>query len=125
MTPTLIPMATPLTAILKRDEQVKLDRLQRDILGPQLESLRPAAPDAKARALIERCQKRLMCLKLAPELARLGAIVEVLLTSRRVSNLYGPDTTPGRATIEGISAVARAVYALTIKNAEVQVPESL
>jgi hypothetical protein len=123
------------------DESLRLDRLQGDILLPQLESFLAAAPDA------------IYDLEVPPELAeRLGAIAEVLLTSGRVRNLYGPGaelslwslfqkTPRGREVassieaansalkrlsgqaIEGISATARgpAAYALIIRTVEVQV----
>jgi hypothetical protein len=73
------------------NEPLRLDRLQRDILVPQLESFLAAAPDAAARAPYLALREALDTLEIPPELAaRLGAIAEVLLTSGRVRSLYGP-----------------------------------
>ena len=73
------------------DESLRLDRLQRDILVPQLESFLAAAPDAEARAPYLALREALDTLSVPPQLAaRLGAIAEVLLTSGRVRSLYGP-----------------------------------
>jgi hypothetical protein len=73
------------------DESLRLDRLQGDILLPQLESFLAAAPDAEARAPYLALRQAIYDLEVPPELAeRLGAIAEVLLTSGRVRNLYGP-----------------------------------
>jgi len=72
-------------------EALRLDRLQRDILVPQLESFLAAAPDAEARDPYLALREALDKLEVPPELtARLGAIAEVLLTSGRVRHLYGP-----------------------------------
>ncbi len=76
---------------MAHDESLRLDRLQRDILAPQLESFLAAAPDAEARAPYRALREAVDALEVPPELAaRLGAIAEVLLTSGRVRNLYGP-----------------------------------
>jgi len=70
---------------------IQIDRLQRDILVPQLESFLAAAPDAQARAAYTALREALDLLEVSPELAgRLGAIVEVLLSSGRVRSVYGP-----------------------------------
>jgi len=70
---------------------IPIDRLQRDILVPQLESFLAAAPDAEARAPYIELRNALDGLEIPLELAdRLGAIAEVLLTSGRVRNFYGP-----------------------------------
>jgi hypothetical protein len=72
-------------------ESIPIDRLQRDILVPQLESFLAAAPDAEARLPYVELREALDRSEIPPELAdRLGAIAEVLLTSGRVRNLYGP-----------------------------------
>jgi hypothetical protein len=85
-------MASPLTSkMAPTDESVMLDRLQRDILAPQLEAFLAAAPDEAARAPYFALREALDAFKVPPELAgRLGAIAEVLLTSGRVRNIYGP-----------------------------------
>jgi hypothetical protein len=73
------------------DESLRLDRLQHDILVPQLESFLAATPDAAARAPYLALREALDAMEIPPELAaRLGAIAEVLLTSGRVRSLYGP-----------------------------------
>jgi len=72
-------------------EPLTLDRLQRDILAPQLESFLAAAPDVQAREPYLALREALEQLQVPAELAgRLGAIAEVLLTSGRVRKLYGP-----------------------------------
>jgi len=73
------------------DEPIAVDRLQRDILVPQLESFLAAAPDSEGRAPYIRLRQALDRLLIPPELAeRLGAVTEVLLSSGRVRSLYGP-----------------------------------
>ncbi len=106
------------------DEPLKLDRLQRDILAPQLESFLAAAPDAEARAPYLALREAVDALEVPPELAaRLGAIAEVLLTSGRVRNLYGPGaelslwslfqkTPRGRAVASSIEAANAALTRL-------------
>jgi hypothetical protein len=77
--------------MMAETEALRLDRLQRDILVPQLESFLAAAPDAEARAPYLALREALDQLEVPPEsAARLGAIAEVLLTSGRVRHLYGP-----------------------------------
>jgi hypothetical protein len=77
--------------MMAQHEPLKLDRLQRDILIPQLESFLAAAPDSHGRAAYLALREAIALLEVGPELAeRLGAIIEVLLTSGRARNLYGP-----------------------------------
>jgi hypothetical protein len=72
-------------------ESLRLDQLQHDILVPQLEAFLAAAPDAEARAPYRALREAIDALEVPAELAaRLGAITEVLLTSGRVRNFYGP-----------------------------------
>jgi hypothetical protein len=89
---TAIPTASALVAMMAMgNEPLRLDRLQHDILAPQLESFLAAATDAAARAPYVALREALETLEIPPELAaRLGAIAEVLLTSGRVRSLYGP-----------------------------------
>jgi hypothetical protein len=76
---------------LQPDEPLRLDSLQRDILVPQLESFLAAAPDEEARGPYLALREAVDGLTVPPQLSeRLGAIAEVLLTSGRVRNLYGP-----------------------------------
>ncbi len=75
----------------KDNEPLKLDRLHRDILAPQLDAFIAAAPDAAARAPYEALRAALDTLEVPPELAaRLGAIAELAITSGRVRSAYGP-----------------------------------
>jgi hypothetical protein len=77
--------------MMTHDESLELDRLQHDILAPQLESFLAAASDKDARAPYLALREAIDAGVIPPELAgRLGAIAEVLLTSGRVRNLYGP-----------------------------------
>jgi hypothetical protein len=77
--------------MVQHDEPLRLDRLQRDVLVPQLESFLEAAPDSDARAPYLALREAIDALVVPAELAgRLGAIAEVLLTSGRVRSLYGP-----------------------------------
>lgn len=75
----------------KDDGPLRLERLHRDILAPQLDAFIAAAPDAAARAPYEALRTALDTLEVPPELAaRLGAIAELAITSGRVRNAYGP-----------------------------------
>jgi hypothetical protein len=75
----------------KIDEPLRLDRLHRDILAPQLDAFIAAAPDAAARAPYEVLRAALDRLEVPPELAaRLGAIAELAIISGRVRSAYGP-----------------------------------
>ncbi len=72
-------------------ESIKLERLHRDILAPQIEAFLRAASDAAGRAPYLMLAEAIEKLEVPAELAaRLGAISEVLLTSGRVRNSYGP-----------------------------------
>ena len=86
-----IATTSALTVTMAHDEPLRLDRLQRDVLAPQLDSFLATAPDEEARAPYLALREAIDALEIPPELAgRLGAIAEVLLTSGRVRNLYGP-----------------------------------
>jgi hypothetical protein len=77
--------------IRKDDGPLRLDRLHRDVLAPQLDAFIAAAPDATARAPYEVLRAALDTLEVPPELtARLGAVAELAITSGRVRNAYGP-----------------------------------
>ena len=78
-------------AMAQTDESLTLDSLQRDILLPQIESFLAASPNAEARASYLALREAIDGLIIPAGLTgRLGAIVEVLLTSGRVRKLYGP-----------------------------------
>jgi hypothetical protein len=106
-------------------EPIQIDRLQRDILVPQLETFLRAAPDAESRAPYLALRQALDSLIVPSELAgHLGAIAEVLLTSGRVRKLHGPGaelslwslfqkTPRGREAITSVEAVNAAFRRLT------------
>jgi len=75
----------------KRDEPLRLERLHRDILAPQLDAFIAAAPDPAARAPYEVLRTALDTLEIPAELtARLGVIAELAITSGRVRSANGP-----------------------------------
>jgi len=108
----------------KSDEPLKLDRLHRDILAPQLDVFIAAAPDATARAPYEALRAALDTLEVQPELAaRLGAIAELAIASGRVREAYGPGaelalwalyqkTPRGREIAESVAALNAAMKPL-------------
>ena len=74
-----------------QSEPLKLERLHRDILAPQIEAFLAAAPDEGARAPYLALREAIEKLEVPADLTgRLGAIAEVLLTSGRVRKSYGP-----------------------------------
>lgn len=103
---------------------LKLDRLQRDILAPQLDSFLAAAPDDAARAPYLALREAINRMEVpAPLDDRLGAIAEVLLSSGRVRAAYGPGaelslwglfrkTRRGRAIEQSIEAMNAALRRL-------------
>jgi len=108
----------------KSDEPLKLDRLHRDILAPQLDVFIAAAPDATARAPYEALRAALDTLEIPSELAaRLGAIEELAITSGRVREAYGTgaelalwalyqETPRGREIAESVAALNAAMKPL-------------
>jgi hypothetical protein len=74
-----------------QSEPLKLERLHRDILAPQIEAFLAAAPDEGSRAPYLALGEAIEKLEVPAGLTgRLGAIAEVLLTSGRVRKSYGP-----------------------------------
>lgn len=70
---------------------IELDSLQRDVLIPQIDAFLDATSDASAREVYEALKSAVAAMKVPAELQpRLGAIVEVALTSGRVRKLFGP-----------------------------------
>ncbi len=70
---------------------LRLDGLQRDVLLPQVEAFLEAAQEAPAREAYSGLKDGIERMEVAPELAgRLGAILEVVLASGRVRQLFGP-----------------------------------
>lgn len=120
----------PAMVIMPPDESLKLDRLQRDILAPQLEAFLAAAPDGEARSAYLALRDAFDALEVPAELtARLGAMAEVLLSSGRVRNLYGPGaelslwalfqkTPRGREVSASVEAANAALKRLTGQSVE-------
>jgi hypothetical protein len=70
---------------------IELDSLQRDVLIPQIDAFLAATSDASAREVYEALKSAVVAMKIPAALQpRLGAIVEVALTSGRVRKLFGP-----------------------------------
>jgi hypothetical protein len=70
---------------------VTLDTLQRDILVPQIQAFLDATTDPQAREVYLGLKAAIEKLEVPSDLqTRLGAIVEVALTSGRVRRLFGP-----------------------------------
>ena len=73
------------------DESITLDTLQRDVLIPQVQAFLDATNDPQARDIYRALKSAVESLAVPAELQlRLGAIVEVALTSGRVRRLFGP-----------------------------------
>ena len=71
-------------------EPLKLDTLQRDVLLPQIDAFLEATQDPEALAVYSRLKESVQRMEVPSELhARLGAILEVALTSGRVRRLFG------------------------------------
>ena len=72
-------------------ESIPLDSLQHDILVPQIQAFLDATADPEAREVYLALKSAIDTLEVPANLqARLGAIVEVALTSGRVRRLFGP-----------------------------------
>jgi hypothetical protein len=75
----------------KPGESITLDTLQRDILIPQVEAFLEATSDPQAREVYLTLKSAIESQEVPADLQpRLGAIVEVALTSGRVRRLFGP-----------------------------------
>ena len=75
----------------KPGESLTLDTLQRDVLVPQIQAFLDATTDPQAREVYLTLEKAIESLEVPPDLQpRLGAIVEVALTSGRIRRLFGP-----------------------------------
>jgi hypothetical protein len=75
----------------KPGESITLDTLQRDILVPQIQAFLDATNDPQAREVYLTLKAAIESLEVPTDLQqRLGAIVEVALTSGRVRRLFGP-----------------------------------
>ncbi|MGB8683433.1 MAG: hypothetical protein WCD12_11165 [Candidatus Binatus sp.] len=72
-------------------ESITLDTLQRDVLVPQIQAFLDATNDPQARETYLSLKSAVESLEIPSVLQlRLGAIVEVALTSGRVRRLFGP-----------------------------------
>ena len=75
----------------KPGESITLDSLQHDILIPQIQAFLDATNDPQAREVYLALKTATESLEVPTDLQlRLGAIVEVALTSGRVRRLFGP-----------------------------------
>jgi hypothetical protein len=75
----------------KPGESITLDILQRDVLVPQIQAFLDATTDPQAREVYLALKTAIESLDVPPDLQlRLGAIVEVALTSGRIRRLFGP-----------------------------------
>jgi hypothetical protein len=75
----------------KVGESIALDTLQRDILIPQIQAFLDATNDPQAREVYLALKSAIESLEVPSDLQpRLGAIVEVALTTGRVRRLFGP-----------------------------------
>ena len=75
----------------KPGESITLDTLQRDILLPQVQAFLEVTNDPQARETYLGLKTAIEALEVPSHLERrLGAIVEVALTSGRVRHLFGP-----------------------------------
>jgi hypothetical protein len=105
-------------------ESIALDTLQRDILIPQIQAFLDATNDPQAREVYLALKSAIESLEVPTELqARLGAIVEVALTSGRVRRLFGPaaelslnalftKTPRGREVAQSLAELNRALASL-------------
>jgi len=72
-------------------EPLKLDSLQRAVLSPQIEAFLDAVRDPEGQALYRALKAAVDEGEVPSEMAeRLGAIVEVALSSGRIRRLFGP-----------------------------------
>jgi hypothetical protein len=103
---------------------LSLDTLQRAVLLPQIETFRDAAREPQTRALYSELRDAVERMEVAPELTeRLGAIIEVALSSGRIRKVFGPGaqaslgtlfnrTPPGRRIADSIAALNTALKSL-------------
>jgi hypothetical protein len=108
----------------KPGESIALDPLQRDVLVPQIEAFLDATTDPQAREVYLTLKTAIESLEIPADLQpRLGAIVEVALTSGRVRRLFGPaaelslnalftKTPRGREVAQSLSELNKALASL-------------
>jgi hypothetical protein len=116
------------SAMSERDDSsagaLALDQLQRDVLLPQIQAFIEAAADPAAREVYRELKDAVERREVpSPLQARLGALVEIALSSGRVRKLFGPGaelalnalfqkTPRGREIAESIRAVNGALAKL-------------
>jgi hypothetical protein len=103
---------------------IKLDRLQRDALAPQLDAFLAATSDLEGLEAYSALREAIGRLEVPEELcARLGAITEIAITSGRVRAAHGPGaelalwslyqkTPKGKAVAASITALNHALGGL-------------
>ncbi len=108
----------------KPGESITLDSLQHDILIPQIEAFLDATNDPQAREVYLALKIAIESQEVPPDLQlRLGAILEVALTSGRVRRLFGPGaelslnalflkTPRGREVAQSLVALNKALASL-------------
>ena len=108
----------------KPAESLTLDTLQRDVLVPQIQAFLDATTDPQAREVYLTLKTAIEALEIPADLQpRLGAIVEVALTSGRVRRLFGPaaelslnvlftKTPRGREVAQSLSELNKALASL-------------
>jgi hypothetical protein len=108
----------------KPGESLTLDTLQRDVLVPQIQAFLDATSDPQAREVYLTLKTAIESQQVPPDLQpRLGAIVEVALTSGRVRRLFGPaaelslnvlftKTPRGREVAQSLSELNKALASL-------------
>lgn len=74
-----------------KSEPLKIDSLQREVLAPQIQAFLDSTQDPGAREVYASLLDSVTAMEIAPELQpRLGAILEVALSSGRIRKLFGP-----------------------------------
>jgi hypothetical protein len=108
----------------KPGESITLDALQRDVLIPQIQAFLDATTDPQAREVYQTLMTSIESQEVPSDLQpRLGAIVEVALTSGRVRRLFGPGaelslnslfqkTPRGREVAKSLSELNKALASL-------------
>ena len=103
---------------------MELDELQRDLLIPQIDAFLAVAPDGLARADYQALREAIAVRDVPDALAeRLGALIDVLLSSGRARDAHGPaaeislwallqKTPRGRALVASVASVNAALKPL-------------
>lgn len=109
---------------MSQGESIKLDRLQRDAIAPQLEAFLAASSDPSAKAAYAALRDAIDQLEVPEEMSdRLGAIAEIAITSGRARTAHGPGaelalrslyqkTPKGKAIAASVAALNQALSEL-------------